>query len=258
MKDIPPDGRWDNSLTIGACLGPREIPLDVLVTKDASIKSIQSLPPGSRVGSASIRRQAQLLAINSSLQVINIRGNVDARLKALDNDEVDALVLAMAGLNRLGVLDETTNTIHQPENRDVKYHFRPLSIEEMLPGLCQGIIGITCRSDNADILSLLKDIDNHDARIAATTERAYLDVVQRVSPWEGRPPLAGYMRRHNSDWRFNALLATPDGAKVLRVEEFVKEIDCNVESAQRLGVNAGEKVLELAGGSFLDGFYSNS
>ena len=104
QKDIPPECRWNDvttkdepRLVIGACLGPRETPQDVLITDDSSINSIQTLPYGARVGSASIRRQAQLKSIRSDLNIINIRGNVDARLQALDNGEVDGLILAMAG-----------------------------------------------------------------------------------------------------------------------------------------------------------------
>jgi hydroxymethylbilane synthase len=118
MKDIPPNCRWDDFLTIGACLGPRAMASDVLVTNDPSIKSIQSLQNCSKIGSASVRRQAQLKAINPSLQLVNIRGNVDTRLNALINNEVDALVLAKAGLNRLGIVDSETNTIHLPGKND--------------------------------------------------------------------------------------------------------------------------------------------
>ena len=97
LKDIPPDNRWrinaDESKTmIGAYLGPRENPLDVLVSKE--YQSIQSLPIGATVGSASVRRQAQLLACRPDLEIVNIRGNVNARLAALDRGELDGLILA--------------------------------------------------------------------------------------------------------------------------------------------------------------------
>jgi hydroxymethylbilane synthase len=129
----------------------------------------------------------------------------------------------------------------------------------MLPGLCQGIIAITCRRDDSKTLSILKDLDDRDVRIAASTERAYLNALQQISPWKGRPPLAGYMRRvSNSQWVFNGLLATPDGSKVLRVEKVIMDENCNVESAERLGEAAGIEVLNLAGDSFLEGYYANN
>jgi hydroxymethylbilane synthase len=205
LKDVPPDGRWSDALVIGACLGPRANPLDVLLTKDASIKSIHELPSGSMIGSASIRRQAQLKAINSSLQIINIRGNVDTRLKILEDNDVDSIVLAMAGLDRLGILNKETNTIRRHGNTDHDLHFNIIPIEEMLPGLCQGIIGVTCRRDNKELLSLLESIDNNDARIAASTERAYLNVVQEV--------LHGKADRHWLDTC--ASRATPNGSSMV-------------------------------------------
>ena len=265
LKDIPPACRWnvsgkDNTkLVIGAHLGPRATPLDVLITKDGSIDSIQTLPHRARVGSASIRRQAQLKANRSDLNIINIRGNIDKRLKALENGEIDALILAMAGLERLGIADDESSIKHEPgsgggENRPYYYHSIP--IETMLPGCGQGVIAITCRSDNTEILSLLKEVDDHEARIAATTERAFLDTVQILSPWVGRPPVAGFMRpSETSTWLFSGLLATPDGAKVLRVQHSLEANCCNVETAQALGRMAGEEVVKMAGDGFLDGYY---
>lgn len=258
MKDIPPDCKWDDSLTIGACLGPRAIASDVLITREASMKSIQSLQNGSKIGSASVRRQAQLKAINPSLQPVNVRGNIDTRLNALTNNEVDALVSAMASLDRLKIVGSEANTIHLRGNDDSKLYYHVIPIDDMLPGLCQGIIAVTCRCDNSKVLSILQKLDDHDVRIAASTERAYLNTLQQISPWNGRPPLAGYMRRvSSSQWMFNGLLATPDGSKVLRVERIIINENCNIESAQRLGEDAGLEVLNRAGDSFLDGYYSN-
>jgi len=259
LKDIPPACRWNKlnendsaNVTIGAYLGPRATPLDVLITKDDSIDSIQTLPHGARVGSASIRRQAQLKADRSDLNVINIRGNVDARLKALENGDIDALILAMAGVKRLGIIDDVKSVKHDPP-----YFYNPIPIETMLPGCGQGVVAITCRSDNTDVLSLLQEVDDHEARIAATTERAFLDTVQKLSPWDGRPPVAGFMRpsEKSTEWLFNGLLATPDGAQVLRVQDSCEAKRCNEEMAQHLGQIAGEQAVKMAGDGFLDGFF---
>lgn len=264
LKDIPPTCRWNavceennfNRITIGAYLGPRATPLDVLITRDSSIDSIQALPHGAKVGSASIRRQAQLKANRSDLSVINIRGNVDARLKALENGEIDALILAMAGLKRLGIIDDG-NIINRESGSVSPHHYHPIPVETILPGCGQGVIAITCRSDNPEIISLVKEVDDHKARIAATTERAFLDTVQRLSPWDGRPPTAGFMRpsETSSTWLFDGLLATPDGARVLRVQDSVDANTCNEEMAQILGQKAGEEVAEMAGDGFLNGYF---
>ena len=261
LKDIPPDCRWKVGgtekchLTIGAYMGPRETPTDTLITQSDSITSVQSLPHGAKVGSASIRRQAQLKALRPDLEVINIRGNVDARLKALENDEIDALILASSGLKRLGLLDNDGGNNKQSI---MQYCFCSIPIETMLPGCGQGVIGITCRDDNADILSLLQGVDDNNVRIAATTERALLDTVQKLSPWVGRPPVAGYMRPSEEDsslWLFNGLLATPDGAEVLRVQYELHNTSCNTGAADNLGRMAGEEIVKIAGGEFLDGYY---
>lgn len=266
LKDIPPDCRWkvgeNKNLVIGAYFGPRATPLDLLITKEGCIDSIEKLPQGAKVGSASIRRQAQLKAVRPDLNVINIRGNVDTRLRALENGKIEALILALAGLKRLGIYDEKDKISNDPDISGIeerkekfKYHYNPIPIETMLPGLGQGIIAITCRHDNAAILSLLDEVDDHQSRIAATTERTFLDTVQSLSPWVGRPPVAGFMRPFDNSWLFNGLLATPDGAQVLRVQNIIENERCTEEAAQELGRMAGDELAQLAGDDFLDGFY---
>ncbi|KAL7533119.1 hypothetical protein ACHAWF_004347 [Thalassiosira exigua] len=260
LKDIPPTCRWNGKdegrshLVIGAYLGPRATPQDALITKDASIDSIQQLPHEARVGSASMRRQAQLKAIRPDLKVINIRGNVDARLEALKNDEIDALVLALAGLKRLGLVDD--------DGSSMKYSCSPIPIQTMLPGLGQGIIAVTCRVDKAEVLGLLQGVDDRKSRTAATTERAFLDAVQELSdvPWVGRPPVAGFMRpsdesKQSNKWLFDGLLASPDGARVLRAHDEWDSSSCDDEIAPRIGTNCGKEVVQnMAGKNFWGGY----
>lgn len=291
LKDIPPESRWgaiehgENekpNVMIGAYLGPRANPFDVLVTintqerSSSSIESIQSLPFGARVGSSSIRRHAQLKAHRPDLQLVNIRGNVDARIKALENEEVDALILAQAGLERLGIIDDFNNNdrIKQDNNEYRDCRFCTIPAETMLPGAGQGIIAVTCKSDNQEILSILQSVDDFEVRMAATAERAFLDIVQSISPWNGRPPLAAFMSPpslsktqqdddyginntgdESSLWIFRGLLATPDGSHVIRVRHTLKNDDCNEESAYNLGRLAGDEVVGLAGDDFLNGYY---
>jgi len=157
LKDIPPDHRWCyESLMIASYL-PRSCPLDVLIGGT----SLQSLPRGARVGSASTRRQSQLLLARSDLQLINLRGNVQTRLRHLQDGIVDALVMARAGLDRLGItLNRNDMTV--------------LSADEMLPGPGQGIVGVICCVDDIKTIELLKSIDDSNARIAAMAERQVL------------------------------------------------------------------------------------
>jgi hydroxymethylbilane synthase len=251
LKDIPPDNRWrinadESKIMIGAYLGPRENPLDVLVSKE--YQSIQSLPIGATVGSASVRRQAQLLACRPDLEITNIRGNVDARLAALDRVEIDGLILAYAGLNRLGILLDDQN----------RYRCNQIPAYVLLPGAGQGIIAITCRTKDTNTISLLQEIDNDDNRIAATSERSFLDAVDHLSPWSGRPPVAALMTPPDNEeefWHFRGLLATPDGSKVLTVNETMHGSHCNEADAFKLGRVAAKDLLKQAGAHFLDDYY---
>lgn len=250
LKDIPPAHRWRinaerSRVIIGAYLGPRENPLDVLVSKQ--FKSMESLPCRAKVGSASIRRQAQLLACRPDLDIINIRGNIDTRIAALERGDVDALILAFAGLKRLGNLLDNNS-----------YQCNPIPASVMLPGVGQGIIAVTCRANDADTISLLKEVDNDKNRISATTERSFLDTIQVISPWNGRPPVAALMNPPVSGdmWQFRALLATPDGSRVLSVSDSIHNDQCNENAALNLGHNVAKDLLSQAGETFLDGYYN--
>lgn len=202
------------------------------------------------MGSASVRRQAQLLACRPDLEIINIRGNVDARLAALDRGELDGLILAYAGLNRLGILLD--------DNMKYRYKCNQIPADVLLPGAGQGIIAITCRTNDTNTISLLQEMDNYDNRIAATSERSFLDAVDHLSPWSGRPPVAALMTPPDNEeefWHFRGLLATPDGSKVLKVNETMHVSHCNEADAFKLGRVAVKDLLKQAGDHFFDGYF---
>ena len=177
-----------------------------------------------------MRRQAQLLSRRPDAQVVNIRGNVGARLAALDAGEVDALILAKAGLDRLA---ESRTDVH------------PIPIDEMLPGAAQGIIAVVCRADDA---ATLRHIDDVDSRRCVTAERALLDVVDESlrRRWPGRPPVAAYC--YGSVLR--GKLATPDGSAVVEVSEALRD----GESFEDLGRRVGRALVEKGGDEFLSGY----
>jgi hydroxymethylbilane synthase len=157
MKDMPtwlPDG-----LAIAAML-PRADPRDVLISRIAD--GIDKLPAGAVVGTASLRRQAQILRKRPDLKVINFRGSVGTRLQKLDDGKVDATLLAKAGLDRLA-LDSLPMAV--------------LSPEDMLPAVGQGVIGIEVRRDDNEMLTLLADIDHGPTSACVHAERAMLDVL---------------------------------------------------------------------------------
>jgi hydroxymethylbilane synthase len=192
LKDLPAERP---SGLVLAAFPPREDPRDVLVASTAT--RIASLPRGARVGTSSLRRQVQLLARRPDVTAAPIRGNVDTRLRKLRQGEYDALVLAAAGLRRLGLLDETAT---------------PLDPDEMLPAAGQGTLGVEAREDDASTRRLAEVVTDAETRTATLAERAFVEAMGASCT----TPLAAYARRTGTGLRLDAFLATPDGARTLR------------------------------------------
>jgi len=192
LKDLPAER--PKGLVLAA-FPPREDPRDVLVAAVAA--GIDSLAPGARVGTSSLRRRVQLLARRPDLEAAPIRGNVDTRLRKLRQGEFDALLLAAAGLRRLGLLDATATA---------------LDPDEMLPAVGQGTLGVEAREEDAEIQRLVEPLTDAETRTAALAERAFLEAIGGSCT----TPLAAYARRTEAGLRLDAFLATPDGAHVLR------------------------------------------
>jgi hydroxymethylbilane synthase len=192
LKDLP--GERPKDLTLAA-FPRREDPRDVLVATIPT--TIGALPRGARVGTSSLRRTVQLLARRPDVIATPIRGNVDTRLRKLQQGEYDALVLAAAGLRRLGLLDATA-TLLDPD--------------EMLPAVGQGTLGVEARADDAEILELAEPLTDGETRTATLAERAFLKAVGGTCT----TPLAAYARRAGPGLRLDAFVATPDGARVIR------------------------------------------
>ncbi len=153
LKDLP--SAETGGLEIGAFL-PREDPRDALISSDGS--TLDGLPPGAAIGTGSPRRAAQLAALRADIHVRDIRGNVDTRMRKVEAGEYDAVVLAAAGLARLGWSDRASQV------------FEP---EEMLPAVGQGALALQARVDDADALALLRAVDDRATRDAVTAERAF-------------------------------------------------------------------------------------
>ncbi|HEY5639474.1 MAG TPA: hydroxymethylbilane synthase [Dehalococcoidia bacterium] len=153
LKDLP--SAETGGLEIGAFL-PREDPRDVLISGDGS--TLDGLPPGAAVGTGSPRRAAQLTALRPDIQVRDIRGNVDTRLRKVEGGDYEAVVLAAAGLARLG-WSERASQVFEPE--------------EMLPAVGQGALALQARADDADALAILRAVDDRVTRDAVTAERAF-------------------------------------------------------------------------------------
>lgn len=222
MKDMPtwlPDG-----LVIAAML-PRADPRDVLISRKAN--SIGDLPEGAVVGTASLRRQAQILAKRPDLKVINFRGSVGTRLKKLDEGQVDATMLARAGLDRLA-LDDVPQSV--------------LSPEEMLPAVGQGVVGLECRGDDNDLLSLLAGIDHGPSSACVHAERAMLDVLDGSC----HTPIGAYALLDGTRMHLRGLVARPDGSEYVETERFGL-----IDDAVSLGRDAGEDLRSRGGAALL-------
>jgi hydroxymethylbilane synthase len=224
MKDMPtwlPDG-----LAI-ACLLPREDPRDVLIA--ASAVRIADLPKGAVVGTASLRRQAQILALRPDLKVVPLRGNVETRLRKIAAGEAEATLLALAGLKRLG-LESRARAV--------------LGVDEMLPAVAQGAIGIECRRDDTRVLDALAPLNDARTATEVAAERALLARLDGSC----RTPIAALARLDGDALRLDALIATPDGTRVLRAARAGAAAD-----AARLGDDAGAELRRAGGPGFFGG-----
>lgn len=222
MKDMPtwlPDG-----LVIASML-ERADPRDALICRKAD--SIKGLPEGAVVGTASLRRQAQILAKRPDLKVINFRGSVGTRLQKLDKGEVDATLLARAGLDRLA-LPDVPQTV--------------LSPEEMLPAVGQGVIGVECRRQDEDLIALLEKIEHSPSSLAVQAERSMLDVLDGSC----HTPIGAYATINGDRMHLRGLVARPDGTECIETERFGDAAD-----AVAIGRDAGQELRDRGGADLL-------
>jgi len=189
MKDVPVD--MPEGFCIGAVL-PRANSADALVGQ-----TLQELAEGALIGSSSLRRAAQLKLLRPDLRVEPLRGNVNTRLAKLANGDFDAIVLAAAGLERLG-LDEHISEALTPE--------------QMLPAAAQGVIGIECLSNNVELRALLAGLNDQTAARTTLAERT----IARILQANCQSPVAAYATTVGSVMTITALVAMPDGSRVVR------------------------------------------
>jgi hydroxymethylbilane synthase len=219
MKDLPtilPDG-----LMIGA-VPARENAHDVFISKKYG--SIQELPNGARVATSSIRRRAQLLVRRPDLQVEEIRGNVETRLRKLsDNDALDALILAAAGLRRLGLWKNSGN-----------FQWQEIDFDLMIPAVGQGAIACEVRGDDGGTRALLARINDENAAACTTAERVFL----RALGGGCQVPYAAHATVADEQLRMIAATFTPDGKNVARAESIGSKND-----PQDVGERAARQVL---------------
>ena len=229
MKDVPtqlPDGL--EILSIPA----REDPRDALISREGDV--LQNLPSGARIGTSSLRRQAQLLHARPDFKVMMLRGNLDTRLRKLDAGEYDAILLAAAGLRRLGL-----------EQRITEF----LSYDVCLPAISQGALGLEGRADDQFVRNLVGRLEDPAARIAVAAERAFLERLEGGC----QVPIAAHATIENQTLTLQGLIATVDGARLIRGSEVG-----SIGQARKVGTTLAERLLSQGGREILKEIYEKS
>jgi hydroxymethylbilane synthase len=213
MKDVPT--ALPTGLEIAALL-PREDPRDALISLTA--KSLQDLPQSAKLGSSSLRRTAQALRVRPDLNPVQFRGNVQTRLRKLEEGVAAATFLAVAGLNRLGLAEHISKI---------------MEMDEMLPAVAQGAIGIEIKSSNERVRQLVNAIHHAETGVAVTCERAFLAELEGSC----RTPIAGHASIKNGGLHFKGQLLSEDGRFCHEAE-----IAAPMADALRLGLDVGRRV----------------
>ena len=222
MKDVAtvlPEG------LVIPCLLPREDPRDALISPKA--RSLAELPPGAVVGTSSLRRQSQVRQVRPDLKVVSLRGNVETRLRKIADGHADATLLALAGLKRLGLEAHVAAA---------------LSVDEMLPAIAQGAIGIEVRSDDDGTARLLEPLHHADTGMRVAAERAFLARLDGSC----RTPIAGLAELKGGQLRFRGRIFAIDGSASHGAER-----NGPASNAAQMGRDAAEDVLAAAGDDFL-------
>lgn len=222
-KDMPTISQ--PGLLLAACL-EREDPRDAFISLKA--KSLADLPHGAKLGTASLRRQALVKKVRPDLVVSPLRGNVQTRLRKLEAGEVDATLLAIAGLNRLGMAGHAT-------------HIMPA--EEFLPAVAQGAIGIETRGDDNRTRQFVAPINHAPTFIAVACERGFLTALDGSC----KTPLAGHATLSGDTLHFRGLIARPDGGAAHDITG-----NGHIRDAVRIGEEAGRELKKIGGPDFFD------
>jgi len=225
MKDVPaelPDGLHLGIIT------KREDPRDAFIS--TKYKSLSELPEGAKVGTSSLRRRSQLAVLRPDLVIEDLRGNLDTRLRKLDEGQYDAIILAAAGLNRLK-LDRATSYF---------------DTADMLPAVGQGAVGIELRTADKELLEGLMFLDHRDTTVAVTAERAFLLRLEGGC----QVPIAGFCQVNGDEITMTGLVASMDGKEVIK-----KSSTGAADQAAAIGKALAEEILDLGGRAILEEVY---
>ena len=226
MKDVPAE--LPERLMLST-FPRREDPSDALISTEH--QSLDQLPKRARVGTSSLRRGAQLLHLRPDLTIVSLRGNVDTRLGKLKSGDLQAIILAAAGLNRLGLSHVITQTI--------PFH-------QLLPAVGQGALGLEVRRGDQKTIDLLDFLNHEDTRTAVAAERAFLKTLEGGC----QVPMAGFARIKGSTLSFEGLVAELDGSKIFKETETGTR-----DQAEQMGIRVANKLLASGGGDVLKRLY---
>jgi hydroxymethylbilane synthase len=226
MKDVPVELPAGLHLAV---IMQREDPRDAFVARD--YQNIDQLPQGACVGTSSLRRQCQLAEQRPDLVIKSLRGNVNTRLRKLDDGEYDAIILAAAGLKRLGFDDRITALIGP---------------EQSLPAIGQGAVGIECRADDPRINELIAPLHHTETACCVSAERA---MNQRLKGG-CQVPIAGYAMLESGNLWLRGLVGEPDGSRIIR-----GEVEGAIDEAQAMGEGLAERLLEWGADKILEALY---
>ena len=222
MKDVPM--KLPRELQI-AVVTERESPLDALISKNG--EKIADLPEGATVGTSSLRRSSQLLRYRPDLKIEMLRGNLDTRLKKLDEGQYDAIILAAAGLNRLGWADRITEEI---------------SREILLPAMGQGALGLETRINDVDVQKFICDLDHEATHWAVDAERAFVDILDGGC----QVPIGAYATVDGGQITVRGLVAGLDGKTIYQLDKTGPVYD-----ADKLGRELGNELLKMGAAEIL-------
>lgn len=226
MKDVPmalPEG-----LTL-AVICEREDPLDAFVSNQ--FEKFADLPQGAKVGTSSLRRKSQILKQRPDLQIIDLRGNVGTRLGKLDDGQYDAIILASAGLKRLGLSERIRHC---------------LTPDISLPAVGQGALGLECRAADSEVLALIQPLLHQETDVCVRAERAFNAYLEGGC----QVPIAGYATLQNGQIHIEGRVGSADGQILLRAE-----LTDEASNAQQLGENLARNLLDQGAGELLKALY---
>ena len=229
MKDVP--GELPDGLELGI-FPEREDPRDAYLSERHG--TLKDMPEGATVGTSSLRRAAQLLHMRPDLQVVSMRGNVDTRIRKMHEEDLDAIILAVAGMKRLGLREMIRSRI---------------PTHEMLPAIGQGALGLELRRDDREVYKRMRFLNHENTALTVRAERAFLKKLQGGC----QVPMAGYARLEGDALSLEGLVAELDGSRVIR--DALKGSKGNPEA---IGIELAEKVLKAGADRILASVYGNS